>query len=176
MADVYDRFGRLVFSIVLAMVRDGAVAEDLVQDTFLRVWNRSHEFEGGPEHLGRWVVTIARNRAIDYLRSVAFRMERRAFELDVHEHPSLSKDMEREVVNADHARIIRSALSRLNPVQKKVIEMAYYEGLSQAQIAERLGQPLGTVKGWARAALRNLREDLGQGQSVSSEMSFRMWN
>jgi RNA polymerase sigma-70 factor (ECF subfamily) len=143
-------------------VRDPSIAEDLVQETFLRVWNRIHAFEPGRGALGPWLLAIARNRAIDHVRSSASRIDRNAFELDLREHPSLFVDMEREIVNADHARVIRAAMAKLNANQRKVIELAYYEGLSQSEMAERLGQPLGTVKTWVRMALGILREELGQ--------------
>ncbi|HEY3827511.1 MAG TPA: sigma-70 family RNA polymerase sigma factor [Bryobacteraceae bacterium] len=162
MGDLYDRFGRVAYSVILAIVRDAAIAEDLVQETFLRVWNRVHAFEAGRGALGPWLLAIARNRAIDHLRSVSARMDRNSCELDVREHPSLFVDMEREVLNTDHARLIGKAISNLSANQQKVIEMAYYEGLSQTEMAERMGEPLGTVKTWVRAALKNLREALGQ--------------
>ncbi len=162
MADLYDRFGRLAYSVVLAIVHDTGVAEDLVQETFLRVWNRVHVFEAGRGALGPWLLAIARNRAIDHLRSLAARMDRNAYELDVREHPSLFIDMEREVLNTDHANLIRKAIAKLSANQQKVIELAYYEGLSQTEMAERMGEPLGTVKTWVRTALKHLREELGQ--------------
>jgi RNA polymerase sigma-70 factor (ECF subfamily) len=162
MKDLYDRFGRLAYSVVLAVVRDSSTAEDLVQETFLRVWNRIQAFEPGRGALGPWLLAIARNRAIDHVRSSASRIDRHAFELDVREHPSLFVDMQREVENTDHARVIRAALTKLNTNQRKVIELAYYEGLSQTEMAERMGQPLGTIKTWVRAALGILREELGQ--------------
>lgn len=162
MKDLYDRFGRLAYSVVLAIVRDSSTAEDLVQETFLRVWNRIQGFEPGKGALGPWLLAIARNRAIDHVRSSASRIDRNSFELDVREHPSLFVDMQREVENTDHARVIRSAIAKLNPNQQKVIELAYYEGLSQTEMAERMGQPLGTIKTWVRAALGVLREELGR--------------
>lgn len=162
MGDLYDRFGRLAYSVILAIVRERGVAEDLVQETFLRVWNRVHAFEPGRGALGPWLLAIARNRAIDHLRSVSARMARNAFELDVREHPSLFADMEREVLNTDHAKLIRKAIAKLSASQQKVIELAYYEGLSQTEIAARMSEPLGTVKTWVRTALKHLREELGQ--------------
>jgi RNA polymerase sigma-70 factor (ECF subfamily) len=162
MADLYDRFGRLAFSVILSIVRDAAIAEDLVQETFLRVWNRVHAFEAGRGALGPWLLAIARHRAIDHVRSVGSRMDRNSFELDAREHPSLFVDMERDLFNTDHARIIRQAIAKLNANQQKVIELAYYEGLSQTEMAERMGQPLGTVKTWVRTALTILRGELGQ--------------
>ena len=162
MADLYDRFGRLVYSVILAIVRDAGVAEDLVQETFLRVWNRMNAFEAGKGALGPWLLAIARNRAIDYIRSVQSRMQRNTYEFDVREHPSLFVDMEKDVLNTDSARVIRKALEKLTENQRKVIELAYYEGLSQSEMAERMGQPLGTVKTWVRTALQLLREDMVQ--------------
>jgi RNA polymerase sigma-70 factor (ECF subfamily) len=162
MGDLYDRFGRLAYSVIVSIVRDASLAEDLVQETFLRVWNRIHAFEAGRGALGPWLLAIARNRAIDHLRSLGARMDRNAFELDVREHPSLFVDMEREVLNTDHARLIRKAIAKLSANQQKVIELAYYEGLSQTEMAEKMGEPLGTVKTWVRSALKHLREELGQ--------------
>ncbi len=162
MADLYDRFGRLVYSVILAIVRDASVTEDLVQETFLRVWNRVQAFDAARGALGPWLLAIARNRAIDHVRSAGSRMDRNSFGFDAREHPSLFVDMEREVFNADHARVIRQAIARLNANQQKVIELAYYEGLSQTEMAERMGQPLGTVKTWVRTALKTLREELGR--------------
>jgi len=162
MAALYERFGRLAYSLIVAIVHDGAIAEDLVQETFMRVWNRVHAFEAGRGALGPWLLAIARNRAIDHLRSLSARMERNAYELDVREHPSLFVDMERDVVNTDHARLIRKAIAKLSANQQKVIELAYYEGLSQTEMADRMGEPLGTVKTWVRTALKVLREELGQ--------------
>jgi len=163
MADLYDRFGRLAYSVILSVVRDPSTAEDLVQETFLRVWNRAHAFEAGRGALGPWLLTIARNRAIDHIRSVGSRMQKNSYEFDASEHPSLFVDMERDVFNTDHARIIRKALAKLTENQQKVIELAYYQGLSQTEMAEQMGQPLGTIKTWVRAALKVLRGELGQG-------------
>jgi RNA polymerase sigma-70 factor (ECF subfamily) len=162
MADLYDRFGRVVYSVIFAIVRDGATAEDLTQETFLRVWNRVDAFEAGRGALGPWVLTVARNRAIDHIRSRSARRDRNVYELDAHEHPSLFVDMERDILNADHARVIGNAIAKLNANQQKVIELAYYEGLSQTEMADRMGEPLGTVKTWVRTALKHLREALGQ--------------
>ena len=150
--DLYDRFGRLAYSVIVAIVRDPAVAEDLLQETFLRVWNQAHAFEPGRGALGPWLLAIARNRAIDRLHSNGS---------DVPDDPWLFVDMAREVLDADHARVVRAAISKLGANQRKVIELAYYEGLTQTEMAERMGQPLGTVKTWVRTALKNLRDELG---------------
>lgn len=165
--DLYDRYGKVVYGLLFAMVRNQAVAEDLLQETFLRVWNQAHHFRGEGTALGAWILTVARNRGIDYTRSSSTRMGKNAYELDVHEHPLLFADMEREVMDADRARIIRAAIQNLTEYQRLVINMAYFEGLSQSAIAERLGQPLGTVKGWTRSGLRHLREEIAPSLTVS---------
>jgi RNA polymerase sigma-70 factor (ECF subfamily) len=161
MADLYDRYGRLVYSLIVRIVRDTALAEDLVQETFLRVWNRAQAFDEERGALGPWLLTVARNRAIDYIRSADGRMARSAYELVEMENPALFANLERQMVNSDQARRIREALTKLSPTQRSVIELAYFEGLSQSEMAEKMGQPLGTIKTWVRTALRNLRAELG---------------
>jgi RNA polymerase sigma-70 factor (ECF subfamily) len=165
LGELYDKYGRLAFSLIYRIVRDAGTAEDLVQETFLRVWNRSQGFDGDRGALGGWLLAVARNRAIDYLRSAGGKM-RNAVELDETEHPSLFLDLEKEVLNSDRALQLRQAMEKLNPNQRNAIELAYFEGLSQTEMAERLGQPLGTVKTWVRMALKNLREALGSAVSA----------
>jgi RNA polymerase sigma-70 factor, ECF subfamily len=160
LGELYDKYGRLAFSLIYRIVRDVGTAEDLVQETFLRVWNRSQGFDADRGALGGWLLAVARNRAIDYLRSAGGKM-RNAVELEETEHPSLYMDLEKEVLNSDRTRHLREAMEKLTPNQRSAIELAYFEGLSQTEIAERLGQPLGTVKTWVRMALKNLREALG---------------
>ncbi len=160
MSELYDRFGRVAYSVIFTIVRDTGIAEDLVQETFLRVWNRMNAFDAERGALGPWLLTVARNRAIDHIRSAEARMSRNAYELEERQHPSLFANAEQEIVTADEVRRIQSALASLNKNQKRVIELAYFEGLSQTEIAEKLGEPLGTVKTWARSALKRLREVL----------------
>lgn len=160
MSDLYDRYGRITYTLILRIVRDQHLAEDLVQESFLRVWNRMEGFDAARGALGAWVLTVARNRAIDYIRSVEGRMSRNAYELVEMENPSLFANLEREILSADQVRRIRVAVDKLSTNQKQVIELAYFEGLSQTEMSERLHQPLGTVKTWVRTALKNLRDEL----------------
>ena len=162
MAELYDRYGRLTYALILRIVRNGAVAEDLVQETFLRVWNRVHAFDQERGSFGPWILAVARNRAIDYLRSADGRVVQSPFELEKMEEPALYADFERDILNIDRARMLREAFQKLTPNQRVVIELAYYEGLSQTEMAERMKQPLGTVKTWVRSALKTLREQMGQ--------------
>ena len=160
LGEVYDRYGRLVYSLVYRIVRDTGIAEDLVQETFLRVWNRVQGFDAGRGALGPWMMAVARNRAIDYLRSKQGHMSS-AVELNETEDPSLFMDWEKQVVTSDQLRRVREALGKLSPNQRTVIELAYFEGLSQSEMAERMKQPLGTVKTWVRTALQSLRDEFG---------------
>lgn len=160
LAELYDRYGKLAYSVTLRIVRDAAIAEDLVQETFLRVWNRVHGFDAGKGSIGPWLLAVARNRSIDYLRSAGGR-ERSATEFEETDHPALYTDMESEILTSDAARRVKAAMAKLSPNQRQVIELAYFEGLSQTEMAERMGQPLGTVKTWVRTALKNLRDELG---------------
>jgi RNA polymerase sigma-70 factor (ECF subfamily) len=165
MADLYDRFGRLAYSLIFSIVKDSGVAEDLVQETFLRVWNRVAGFDADRGALGPWLLAIARNRAIDYIRSARAKLDRNLVELDLFERAEhvMARsfvDIDKDVLTADSARRIIAALSKLNANQRKVIQLAYYEGLSQTEMAEKLGEPLGTVKTRVRTALKHLKDEL----------------
>jgi RNA polymerase sigma-70 factor (ECF subfamily) len=160
MSDLYDRYGRLAFSLIYRIVRNTAAAEDLVQETFLRIWNRAQSFDPQRGSLGPWILTVARNRAIDYLRSIDGRMSASSLELDRLENPALFSDLEDSALSMDRTRRLKNAFEKLSPNQRTVIELAYFEGLSQTEMAERMKQPLGTVKTWVRSALKALREEL----------------
>ncbi len=160
MSDLYDRYGRIAYALIFRIVRNGAAAEDLVQETFLRVWNRVQSFDPQRGALGPWVLTVARNRAIDYLRSVDGRLSAGALELDRVENPARFSDFSDSALSIDRSRRLKSAFEKLNDNQRMVIELAYFEGLSQTEMAEQMKQPLGTVKTWVRSALKILRDEL----------------
>ena len=162
MSDLYDRYGRLAYSLIHRVVRNPSAAEDLLQETFMRVWNRVGSFDAERGALGPWVLAVARNRAIDYLRSVDGRMQAGAVDLDRIEHPAQFSGIESSALAIDRVRRLKSAFEKLSPNQRMVIELAYYEGMSQTEMAERLKQPLGTVKTWTRSALKILRDELGE--------------
>ena len=162
LAQLYDRYGRLAYSLIYRVVRNPSAAEDLLQETFMRVWNRVGSFDAERGALGPWVLAVARNRAIDYLRSVEGRMQAGAVDLDRIEHPAQFSGIESSALAIDRVRRLKSAFEKLSPNQRMVIELAYYEGMSQTEMAERLKQPLGTVKTWTRSALKTLRDELGE--------------
>lgn len=159
LAELYDRYGGMAFRLILRMVRDNAMAEDLVQETFLRVWNRARTFDSERGAVGPWLLAVARNRAIDYLRSQGRLMES-TIDLNETENPALFTGVQANPLHFDLARHVKRALDQLTPQLREAIEMAYFEGMSQTEIAERMGQPLGTVKTWMRRAMEQLRQSL----------------
>ena len=160
MGDIYDRYSRLVYTLILRVVRNTGVAEDLAQETFMRIWNRGPSFDPARGVLGPWILTVARNRAIDYLRSVDGRIAAGSLEFDRLESPRLFARVEDQALSLDRGRKLKEAFRKLAPNLRLVLELAYYEGLSQTEMAAKLKQPLGTVKTWVRTALKILRDEL----------------
>jgi RNA polymerase sigma-70 factor (ECF subfamily) len=155
---LYDRYGRLVYAQILRMVHDASVTEDLVQQTFLRVWNRAVSLDPQRGAIRPWLMAVARNQAIDYLRSARWRPED-SVEFDERDHTP-AQNTEQQMLLTDIAARIKSAMHKLLPNQHRAIELAYFEGLTHLEAAERMGQPLGTVKTWVRMGLKNLRAEL----------------
>ncbi len=156
-AVAYDRYGHLAYSLFVRVTRDQSTAEDLVQELFLRVWNKARDFDPNKGTLGVWILSIARNIAIDHVRSAQARFQTRLRSIDQTDQLSFSyKPKEPESI-IDSARAVRQAFSELNSNQRRVLEMAYFEGFSQSEIAAQLQEPLGTVKSWMRSAMGRLR-------------------
>jgi RNA polymerase sigma-70 factor (ECF subfamily) len=165
LADAYDRYGTLAYAVIVRITRDSSLAEDLVQELFLRLWNRSADFDEARGTLGVWILAIGRNIAIDYIRSSHSRFSAKTRSLTQTDHGSISYQSS-EVDNViDSARLVREALTGLNANQRKVLELAYFEGFSQSEIAARLAEPLGTVKSWMRSALSRLRMAMQEGRA-----------
>jgi RNA polymerase sigma-70 factor (ECF subfamily) len=160
LAELYDRYGGMIYRLVLRIVRDTGIAEDLVQETFLRAWNRAGGFDSERGAAGPWLLAIARNRALDYLRAQS-RRGPNTMELNETEHPARFVDFPSEALNFDLARQVKRAMEQLSREQRETIQLAYFEGMSQSEIAERMGQPLGTVKTWMRRAMLRMRETMG---------------
>ena len=160
MVDLYDHYGKLLFSIILRAVRSTQTAEDLTQETFLRVWNRIHTFSSDRGNLQGWLVTVARNRAFDYLRSQQSSVSLATSNLDDLErtgHFCSAFDPADRIANRD---TVAQALNQLPEDQREVIHLTHYEGMTQTEIADKLGKPLGTVKGLVRGALKKLRDSI----------------
>ena len=167
--DLYVLYGRILYSSILRIVNNPGVAEDLVQDTFLRAWNRSVSLDDRYESVGPWLVSIARNCALDYRKSFQCRLSSK-FEVKESRLPSVR--IEDELFTSDEARLLRAAFCRLSPDQRLVIDLGYYEGLSQSAIARRIHRPLGTVKTWTRSALSILQCEFVR--SLFNPTSFRL--
>jgi RNA polymerase sigma-70 factor (ECF subfamily) len=162
MGELYDRFGKLVYAMIVRIASDSLLAEDLLLETFLKVWNRVVEFDSEREALGPWVATIARNHAIDYLRSTEGRLSQARYKIARLERPELYLDFGADVDHRDRVQRVRQAFEKLSDDQRRALDLAYFEGLSESEIAARLQQPLGTVKMWVRSALQVLRHDMTQ--------------
>ncbi len=153
---LYDTYHRLVFGIALRMLADAALAEDLTQAVFLKLWSAPDAFRGGA--FTAWLARVTRNRALDVIRARGARPESELPSVDV----PLDSDLEDDVMAGIDARRVHDALRRLPSDQRSLIEMGFFAGVTHTEIAERTGTPLGTVKTRIRAGLRKMRTLLGE--------------
>jgi len=159
-AKFYDLTSRAVFSVVLRILGDHAMAEEVTHDVYLQVWNQAASYSADRGTPFAWLMTIARSRAIDRIRSAQYR-KRENESLDrVFGYAAQTEDPEKACLFAERRQMVRRALQTLSADQRQVIEIAYFSGFSQSEIAERLDIPLGTVKTRMRIGLMRLREFL----------------
>jgi RNA polymerase sigma-70 factor, ECF subfamily len=152
MAEIFDRYSGAVYSVAFRILRDPGHAEDVVQEIFFQLWRHSDSFVEGRGSLGAWLVVVARNRAIDVLRR---RKPSDSVEDVVLASPgNLASDAERAAL----VERVRKVVQNLPPEQRKSMELAFFEGLTHSEIAEKTGDPLGTVKTRIRLALITLRK------------------
>ncbi len=173
---LYDRYAGVVFALVLRIVADRPVAEELLQETFLRAWQRAGLFEGSRGRVPSWLLGIAHNLAIDELRrrrrrpQAVIPRERETAERELAGLPDPGPAVAEEAWSRLRRAQIEAALGRLPAAQRRIIELAYFEGYSQSEIAARLGEPLGTVKTRMRLGMRKLRDLLeAQGLAVETD-------
>jgi RNA polymerase sigma-70 factor (ECF subfamily) len=158
LAELYDRHGGTAYRLALRVVRDPALAQDAVQDAFLTAWRTAAGFDPRRGSAPTWLMTLVHRRAVDLVRRED---RRRGRPLD--DAPVAAGDATDETaVTRELRRDVQAALEQLTPPERESLELAYYGGLSQSEIAERLGLPLGTVKSRMFAGLARLRDILGE--------------
>jgi len=160
---LYDRYVNILYASALKFVKEDADAQDVVQDVFIQIWDKAKLYDPAKGKPLTWALTLTRNRSIDRIRAIQRRTRLRdEFEAETVMDESVGVREALSGVDAsEKGQILRAAVSQLSPQQKKVIELAYFGGLTQTEIAEKLGEPLGTVKARARRGLLRLKELLG---------------
>lgn len=160
---LYNRYGNLVYSTSLRVVKDAHIAEDMVQEVFLRLWRKPESYLPQKGRFVTWLTSVTRNRAVDEIRSRnrRYRHETASPEEQERELPDLeAQDPALTAELVDQRRLVLAAMKDLPPEQRQVIELAYFGGLTQQEIAERTSQPLGTVKTRIRLGMQKLRAAL----------------
>jgi RNA polymerase sigma-70 factor (ECF subfamily) len=154
---LYDRFSTLVFTLAMRMLKARSDAEDLLQEVFVQVWRQAQGYttkRGSPE---AWIINIARSRAIDKIRSIR-RMEKSFVLTDDSARAGSGENVESSAAESEARLAMNSALANLPEAQRKVLALAYFDSLTQTEIAERLAEPLGTVKTRMHSGIQRLRE------------------
>jgi len=157
---LYDSTSRLVFGLILRVVTDRSIAEEVLLDVYTQVWRQASTYDARRGAPLAWLMTIARTRGIDRLRSGKHEHQNKESLDAIGEAAASTASPEADSVMAERRRLVRSALDTLSAEQREVIELAYYSGLSHSEIALRLGQPLGTVKTRTRLGMMKLRDML----------------
>jgi len=156
-ARLYDLHSPILLGLLIRILRDRAEAEDALQEVFLQIWQRASDFDEARGRPFTWFVTIARSRAIDRLRSQKSR-DRVALETALSDVVPPRRDASDDAIQSEHNEAIHRALAELPEEQRRALLLAYFEGLSQSEIAARLNEPLGTIKTRARSGLSKLRQ------------------
>jgi RNA polymerase sigma-70 factor (ECF subfamily) len=165
---LYDRYGRLVYSLALYIVGEAEAAEEVTQDVFFRIWEKADVYQVEQARVSTWLTSITRNRSIDLLRKRKVRPEGHSLSWEDlqpgWEPASEGRDPERSTVQTMQTQQVRTAIASLPAEQQRALVMAYFEGYSHSEIAERLGEPLGTVKTRIRIGMQKLRSLLQEEQ------------
>lgn len=160
LASLYDRYRVILFGLLVRILSSREEAEDILQEVFIQVWRRAADFDENRGKPFTWLVTLSRSRAIDRLRQLSARD--RVAQASAQESPAEASDAVGETYRSEQKEIVAGALSQLPEEQRQTLLLAYFEGLTQSEIARRLGAPLGTVKTRMRSGMIKLRELLGE--------------
>src|SRR5919206_397876 len=163
-ATLYERSSSHLFAVVLRICRDRAQAEDILQEVYVNVWRAASGFDAAQSQPLTWLTSIARNRAIDSLRRAQTQPQLQSTTTDDDEDPDVYDTTADDqpgplelLSRASDARALSHCMQDLNAPQRQSLALAFYDGLSHAEVAEKMGQPLGTVKSWVRRALMSLK-------------------
>ncbi len=161
LAALYDESSSLVYALVLRMLGNTADAEEVTIDVYMQVWRTAGSYDGSRGSVTAWLLTLARSRAIDRVRSRSGRMQHEREFPERFEVPACTASQEAETEGNERRRRVLAALATLTVEQREVVELAYFSGLSHSELAGKLGQPLGTVKTRIRLGMMKLRKELG---------------
>ncbi|HEY0793817.1 MAG TPA: sigma-70 family RNA polymerase sigma factor [Chthoniobacterales bacterium] len=158
--ELYDRFSGVLFSAALQILNDQREAEDVLQDVFIQIWDKAQLYNAERGKPLTWAMTLTRNKAIDRLRSAQrrYRLQDQVEKETTVLTQVLARDSSEEVDALEKSRIIRAAVLQLSLEQREAIELAFFSGLTQNEIAQELNQPLGTVKARIRRGMLKLKE------------------
>ena len=161
---LYTRYSNILYATAMKFLKEDADAQDVVQDVFIQIWDKAKLYDPAKGKPLTWALTMTRNRSIDRIRAIQRRTRLRDdFEKEtVADESAGIREALSGVDASERTQILRDAVGRLSPEQRKVIDLAFFGGLTQSEIADRLGEPLGTVKARARRGLMKLKELLGE--------------
>lgn len=160
---LYSLYNRLLFGMIISIVKKREEAEDVLQEVFVNIWEKAHTFKEGRGNVYSWLVTLTRNKAIDRIRSKGYKTQQKA-SVSVHEPAfTLEGDMFdplETTIHSDRAQLVKRALGEIPESQSEVLKIAYYRGMTQSEISDHLEIPLGTVKTRTRQGMINLKDIL----------------
>jgi len=161
---LYDLYNRLLFGMVISIVKKREEAEDVLQEIFVKIWNKAESFNPDRGNVYSWIVTVARNKAIDRIRSKGYKTQKKQ-SVSIHE-PLFSLEGDKHdpmetTIFSDRAELVKKALGKIPEKQSEVIKIAYYRGMTQSEISDHLDIPLGTVKTRTRQGMIKLKRIIG---------------
>lgn len=167
LSELYDHYNRLLFGLILSILRKREEAEDILQEVFTKIWQQAEKFDLERGTVYTWIVTLTRNRSIDRLRSKVYKEQKKqSTSLDDEDvfHPLYSDESDplENTILTERAKKVHEALDQISEKQRKVLQVAYFSGMSQSEISEEFDIPLGTVKSRMRDGMIKLRELLAK--------------